>query len=109
MAKAELIFVLDSPEQRADLVHFLSGLHQLYALPMTIMIMSGNFGYAAANNAGAAIARGDLLLLLNSDVVPEESGWLSRLAAPLMRSKKVAASGARLLFDDHSLQHAGMR
>ena len=109
MAKAELIFVLDSPEQRADLVHFLSGLHQLYALPMTIMIMSGNFGYAAANNAGAAIARGDLLLLLNSDVVPEEAGWLSRLAAPLVRSKKVAASGARLLFDDHSLQHAGMR
>ena len=109
MAGAELIFVLDSPEQRADLVHFLSGLHQLYALPMTIMIMSGNFGYAAANNAGAAIARGKFLVLLNSDVVPEEAGWLGRLAAPLLRGKKVVASGARLLFDDHSLQHAGMR
>jgi GT2 family glycosyltransferase len=109
MAESEIIFVLDSPEQRAELVHFLSGLHQLYALPLTILIMSGNFGYAAANNAAASIARGKFLLLLNSDVVPEGSGWLERLAAPLLRSKKVVAAGARLLFDDHSLQHAGMR
>lgn len=109
MLRAELIFVLDSPEQRADLVHFLSGLNQLYGLPMTILIMSANFGYAAANNAGAAIAEGEYLVLLNSDIVPEEPGWLSRLAAPLKRSRKVLASGARLLFDDQSLQHAGMR
>ena len=109
MAEAELIFVLDSPEQRADLVHFLSGLHQLYALPMTIVIMSANFGYAAANNAGAALARGTFLVLLNSDVVPEAAGWLSKLSAPLARDRNVVVSGARLLFDDHSLQHAGMR
>lgn len=109
MAQAELIFVLDSPEQRPDLVHFLSGLHQLYALPMTIVVMSANFGYAAANNAGAALARGKYLVLLNSDVVPEGTGWLKRLAAPLRRGKGVVASGARLLFDDQSLQHAGMR
>jgi GT2 family glycosyltransferase len=109
MARAELIFVLDSPEQRADLVHFLSGLYQLYALPMTIVVMSANFGYAAANNAGAALARGEYLVLLNSDVVPEGPGWLKRLAAPLRRGKGVVASGARLLFDDQSLQHAGMR
>lgn len=109
MAQAEIIFVLDSPEQRPDLVHFLSGLHQLYALSMTIMIMSGNFGYAAANNAGAAIAQGKFLVLLNSDVVPEAAGWLQKLVAPLLKGRDVVASGARLLFDDHSLQHAGMR
>jgi GT2 family glycosyltransferase len=109
MAETEIIFVLDSPEQRAELVHFLSGLHQLYRLPLTILIMSANFGYAAANNAAAAVARGQFLLLLNSDVVPEGAGWLPQLAAPLLRQKKAVATGARLLFDDQSLQHAGMR
>jgi len=109
MAEAEIIFVLDSPEQRAELVHFLSGLHQLYRLPLTILVMSANFGYAAANNAAAAVARGQFLLLLNSDVVPESAGWLQKLAAPLLKQKTVVASGARLLFDDQSLQHAGMR
>ncbi|MFN3462218.1 MAG: glycosyltransferase family 2 protein, partial [Oceanibaculum sp.] len=108
MRRAELIFVLDSPEQRADLVHFLSGLNQLYGLPMSIAVMSENFGYAAANNAGAALARGDILIMLNSDVVPEAPGWMRRLAAPLRR-REVVATGARLLFDDQSLQHAGMR
>jgi GT2 family glycosyltransferase len=109
MAETEIIFVLDSPEQRAELVHFLSGLHQLYRLPLTILIMSSNFGYAAANNAAATVARGELLLLLNSDVVPESAGWLPKLAVPLLKRKKVMACGARLLFDDQSLQHAGMR
>ncbi len=109
MREAEIIYVLDSPEQRAELVHFLSGLHQLYGLPLTILVMSANFGYAAANNAAAAAAHGKYLLLLNSDVVPEGPGWLERLAEPLQRNKKAVASGARLLFDDHSLQHAGMR
>lgn len=109
MKRAEIIFVLDSPEQRADLVHFLSGLNQLYGLPMTVVIMSANFGYAAANNAGAALAQGEYLVLLNSDVVPEAPGWLTHLVAPLKRRKNVLASGARLLFDDQSLQHAGMR
>ncbi len=52
MAETEIIFVLDSPGATRELVHFLSGLHQLYALPLTILIMSANFGYAAANNAG---------------------------------------------------------
>lgn len=109
MAQTEIIFVLDSPEQRAELVHFLNGLHQLYGLPLTVLIMSANFGYAAANNAAASVARGQFLLLLNSDVVPEGPGWLQKMAMPLLRRKKVVASGARLLFDDHSLQHAGMR
>jgi GT2 family glycosyltransferase len=106
--QVELIYVLDSPEQRGDLVHFLSGLNQLYDLPMTIVIMSANFGYAAANNAGAEVAHGEHLLLLNSDVVPEASGWLSALTAPLEVDSNVVATGARLLFDDQSLQHAGM-
>jgi GT2 family glycosyltransferase len=106
--QVELIFVLDSPEQRGDLVHFLSGLHQLYDLPMTIVVMSANFGYAAANNAGVEFAHGDYLLLLNSDVVPEAPGWLSKLTAPLDENDSIVAAGARLLFDDQSLQHAGM-
>ena len=37
---------------------------------LKLVVMSGNFGYAAANNAGVAHAEGRLLLLLNSDVVP---------------------------------------
>ena len=50
---------------------------QLHALP-------ANFGFAAANNAGAQAAQGDYLVLLNSDTIVT-SGWLGRLLRHLQR------------------------
>ncbi len=104
---AELVYVLDSPEQRAEVEHLLRGLHALHRLPLTLVVMPSNFGYAAANNAGAAVARGAALLLLNSDVVPAAPGWLAPMRAALAASG-VGAVGPKLLFDDGSIQHAGM-
>jgi GT2 family glycosyltransferase len=110
LREAELIYVLDSPEQRATVEHLLRGLHGLYGQPLRLVVMSRNFGYAAANNAGAALATGQALILLNSDVIPTAPGWLGRLLAPLERAAapRVGAVGAKLLFDDGSLQHAGL-
>ncbi len=105
--RAELIYVLDSPEQRAEAEHLLRGLHAMHALPFTLVVMPCNLGYAAANNAGAALARGSALLLLNSDVVPARPGWLGAMRAALAMSG-VGAVGPKLLFDDGSIQHAGM-
>ena len=105
--RAELIFVLDSPDQRVEAEHFLRGLHAMHAVPITLVIMSENLGYAAANNAGAQRARGRYLLLLNSDVVPSRPGWLSRLRLEVERPG-IGAVGPKLLFDDESIQHAGL-
>ena len=69
--------------------------------------MPGNFGYAAACNAGARQASASVLLLLNSDVIPSGPGWLTTLMAPLTDAK-VTAVGPKLLFEDGSIQHAGL-
>ena len=105
--EAELIYVLDSPHQRSDLASLLRGLNALHGLSFTMAVMPENLGYAAANNAAAAIARGRELLLLNSDVVPLGTGCLDRLRAALTMSG-VDAAGPKLLFDDGSIQHGGM-
>jgi len=107
-ANAEVIYVLDSPEQEAEAVHLLNGLHLVHALPMTLMVMERNGGYARANNVGAAAARGDLLALVNSDVIPTGNGWLETLVSKLNGRKRVGAVGPKLLFEDGSIQHAGM-
>jgi GT2 family glycosyltransferase len=107
IGEAEVIYVLDSPEQRGDVEHLLRGLGELYGLPMKLVVMAANAGYAAANNTGAEHAHGRLLLLLNSDVIPERPGWLSPLVGAL-DDPAFGAAGPKLLFEDGSLQHAGM-
>jgi GT2 family glycosyltransferase len=104
---AELIVVLDSPEQRREAEHLLRGLHAMHGLSLTLLVMPRNLGYAAANNAGAAYARAPALLLLNSDVVPARPLWLGKLTAALAQTG-VGAVGPKLLFDDESIQHAGL-
>ena len=105
--RSEVIYVLDSPEQRNDVEQLLRGLHRLNDFPVTLVVMPRNLGYAAANNVGAAEARGPVLLLLNSDVIPMAPGWLRMLLEPFTRPQ-VGVTGPKLLFEDGSIQHAGL-
>ena len=65
------------------------------------------FNYAAVNNFGAAHARGELLLLLNNDIEAVSPDWLDRLVGHALRPG-VGAVGAKLLFADDTVQHAGV-
>ena len=107
-AVAELIYVLDSPEQRAEVEHQLRGLHAVHGMPAILIVQSGNFGYASACNSGAEAARSGILLMLNSDVIPAGRGWLQPLLEALAADPSLAAVGPKLLFEDGSLQHAGL-
>jgi len=71
-------------------------------------VMNRNGGYARACNAGARFARGAILVMLNSDVVPSAPGWLQILSRPLLERPKLGAIGPKLIFEDGSLQHAGL-
>ncbi|SCZ12286.1 glycosyltransferase family 2 protein [Microvirga guangxiensis] len=108
-SNAELIYVLDSPEQAQEVEHLLGGLHLVYGLPMTFAVMERNGGYARANNVGVSLARGDVLALVNSDIIPTKAGWLEALVTRVSgRRRSIGAVGPKLLFEDGSIQHAGM-
>jgi GT2 family glycosyltransferase len=49
-----------------------------------------------------------LLLLLNSDVLPDKPGWLGRMTAFYDSTRGIGALAPKLLYEDDSLQHAGM-
>jgi GT2 family glycosyltransferase len=66
-----------------------------------------NGGFAVACNDGAAMARGELLVFLNNDTEPR-TGWLDALVAHADAHPGVAAVGAKLLFPDDTVQHAGV-
>ncbi len=65
------------------------------------------FNFAALNNAAAAEAQGDILLLLNNDVEALQPNWLSEMVSHAVRAD-VGAVGARLLYPNGTVQHAGI-
>jgi O-antigen biosynthesis protein len=64
-------------------------------------------GFAAACNAGVAAATGELVILLNNDTIPT-SGWLAALVNYALQHPAAAVVGAKLLFPDDTVQHAGV-
>jgi GT2 family glycosyltransferase len=106
--RCELIYVLDDPGLLNEFVARCRQDAPLFGVPFKTITSGGNLGYAGATNLGASQARGEYLLLLNSDVFPRQSGWLSRLVEVFTSLEQPGALGPKLLFADGLIQHAGM-
>ncbi|MEA1832918.1 glycosyltransferase family 2 protein [Methylobacterium durans] len=65
------------------------------------------FNFSAMVNAGVAAASGEVVLLLNNDVAVLEPGWLDAMVRQACRPE-IGAVGAKLLYGDGRLQHAGV-
>ncbi|ATQ67783.1 glycosyltransferase family 2 protein [Methylosinus sp. 3S-1] len=65
------------------------------------------FNFAAQVNRGLRAARGDCVLLLNNDVEVIDAGWLKEMVSCLSYPS-TGVVGARLLYPNGSLQHAGV-
>lgn len=106
--EAEVIFVLDAPDDEEHVRHIMQGLCSRLRFNCSLVCMSENAGFAAASNAGAQAATGEVLLMLNSDVIPRDPGWLSGAVQELEKDPLTGISGLKLLHADGALQHAGM-
>ncbi len=67
----------------------------------------GGFNFSAINNFGRRAARGEYLLLLNNDVEVLSGGWLREMLG-LCSQPGVGIVGAKLLYPDGTVQHAGV-
>jgi GT2 family glycosyltransferase len=74
---------------------------------VSVVADKGPFNYAAINNRAAARARGDYLCLLNNDTVVLSPDWLTLMMRHAVRPG-IGAVGAKLLYADHTIQHAGV-
>jgi GT2 family glycosyltransferase len=99
------LIVVDNDSREAPA---LSLLRRLAEDPrVTVLSHPGLFNYSAMNNAAARIARGEILALLNNDLEVIEPGWLREMVSHSVR-REVGAVGAKLLYPDGRVQHAGV-
>ena len=72
-----------------------------------VLYWDGPFNYSAINNFGAKEAKGEYLLLLNNDTEIINPDCLEELLGYCMR-EDVGIVGARLYYEDDTIQHAGV-
>ena len=72
-----------------------------------VVYWDGPFNFSAINNFGAKYARGEYFLLLNNDTEIINPDCLEELLGYCMRSD-VGGVGARLYYEDDTIQHAGV-
>ncbi|BDQ04619.1 MAG: glycosyl transferase family 2 [Candidatus Dojkabacteria bacterium] len=65
------------------------------------------FNYSAINNYAVQHADGDYLLFLNNDTEVINPEWLYEMLQ-LAQEDEIAAVGAKLIFPDNTIQHAGV-
>ncbi|MCJ2036380.1 glycosyltransferase family 2 protein [Methylobacterium sp. J-068] len=72
-----------------------------------ILDAPGPFNFSSLINAGVAVSRGAVVVLLNNDVAVLREDWLDALVRQACRPE-IGAVGAKLLYADGTLQHAGV-
>ena len=73
---------------------------------LTVIRNPRNRGFVASCNRGAQAAKGDVLIFLNDDTIPQ-TGWLRALLRTFRERPDAGAVGGKLLYPDGRLQEAG--
>jgi glycosyltransferase involved in cell wall biosynthesis len=96
-----VVYDLDTPPHVLDEVRGL-----VPAGDLVLVAFAKPFNFSEKCNVGVLASSGDVIVLLNDDVQIRSDEWLTDLVAPL-EEPDVGMTGARLLFDDGTVQHAG--
>ncbi|OCR00836.1 glycosyl transferase family 1 [Oscillatoriales cyanobacterium USR001] len=98
------VVVIDNESDDPKTLEYLNQLHH-QVLP--IKNADGKFSFAAINNRAVERVTSDYILFLNNDTEVINPQWLSQMVG-YMQFSGVGAVGARLLYPDGRIQHAGV-
>jgi O-antigen biosynthesis protein len=97
------IIIIDNNSTDPKTIQYLDALsdkHRLLRYPQP-------FNFSAINNFGAEHAKGEYILFLNDDTQVIGGEWLTAMVEQAQRPE-VGAVGAKLLYPDNRIQHAGV-
>jgi GT2 family glycosyltransferase len=100
----EIIIVDNQSSEKATLSYF----EEVGKDPrVRILPYDAPFNFSAINNMGVRAAKGEVVGLLNNDLKVISPGWLKEMVSHALRPE-IGAVGARLLYANDKIQHAGV-
>lgn len=100
------LLLISNNSQEAETFEYLEAITQEY--PQVKWFRRDHpFNFSQLNNWAAQRAKGEFILLLNNDVEVITSGWLRKMLSYFIE-ERVGAVGVKLLYPDHTVQHAGI-
>jgi len=73
-----------------------------------LTVPTAKFNFSKINNIAVSKANTELVLLLNNDTEVISPDWLIEMAGTMSLSDKIGAVGAKLIYGDNRVQHAGV-
>lgn len=101
------IIIVENNSKSKEIFDYYDSLQKEHNNIKVVVWSGGEFNYSAINNFGVKFATGDYLLLLNNDTEVISPNAVKELLGNCMR-EDVGAVGAKLLYADNSVQHAGV-
>jgi O-antigen biosynthesis protein len=108
IAQAEIIYLVGSAHISQDLISKAAELEWLYGVSFRLVSLSQKDRATAKMNVGASLASSPNLLFMSPDVFADSPGWLGTLLAFRADRTDVGAVGPKLMYEDGSVQHAGL-
>ncbi|VWD25246.1 glycosyltransferase family 2 protein [Burkholderia lata] len=99
------VIVVDNQSEGQETVDYLQSLSLQSGV--TVLKYDFPFNYSSINNFAVKHASGDVLCFLNDDVEANEPDWLREMVSHALRME-IGAVGAKLLYADGFIQHAGV-
>lgn len=102
------VMIVDNDSTEPDTLAYLEELEKRPRIRVERISNAGlPFNYARVNNEAVRRSSAEYVLLLNNDTAVREPRWLSQMIGHA-QMKGVGAVGAKLLFEDGAIQHAGI-
>ena len=100
----EIVLIDNGSDEKESLDYF----DYLNTLPkISVLRYPGIFNYSAINNFGVKHAKGSVIGLINNDIEVITPEWLTYMVGHVER-ETVGCVGAKLLYSDTRIQHAGV-
>lgn len=99
------VLVIDNQSQDKEALTYLAAL--IKDSRFKVIQYDKPFNYSAINNYAVSLAKGEIIGLVNNDIEVINDDWLSEMVRHVLRPD-VGVVGAKLLYSDDTIQHAGV-